>query len=125
MADWPIAFSGNFGYPELGYKIERLGPETLVSRFEDGGLLAREKTATQYRRFIEKWNLSRTDMDAALDFYESKGMDTTFSRLDLDPISGANFLTDTSYVVFEKPPTIEQYGPLRYKVTFTFIEVST
>jgi len=125
MADWPIAGMSNQGYPELGYKVQRLGPKTLISRFEDGGVVAREKTATQYRRFIEKWNLDRTDMDAVLDFYESKGMATQFTRLDLDPISGASFLTDNSNVLFEKAPTIEQFGPLRYKVTLTFIEVST
>ena len=125
MADWPIAGMSNFGYPELGYKVARIGKKSLVSRFEDGGVVAREKTATEYRRFIEKWNLSRTDMDAVLDFYALKGTTTQFTRLDLDPVSGGNFLTDNSNVLFEKPPTIEQFGPLRYKVTLTFVEVST
>jgi len=115
----------NHGYPELGYKVARIGKKTLVSRFEDGGVVAREKTATEYRRFTEKWNLSRTDMDAVLDFYAARGTATQFTRLDLDPISGVNFLTDASNVLFEKKPTVEQFGPLRYKVTLTFVEVST
>lgn len=123
MADWPIAGMSNFGYPELGLRITREGPRVLVSRYEDGKETRRTKSAAIPRRFFEPWHLTRTDMDAVLDFYESVGTGTTFSKLLLDPISGANFLTDVVNARFAAPPSITQIGPNWYEVTLEFLEV--
>jgi len=123
MADWPIAGMNNFGFPGLNHRIERLNRVTLITRYEDGSESRREKSAATLRRWVERWAVNRTDMNAMVAFYESKGTLTAFTKLALDATDAA-FGTDTATARFEKQPVYAQVGANWYHVTFTFIEVA-
>lgn len=113
MPDW--AFE-----PRFNYGVEYIGPETLVSTFEDGTEIRREKNSTIRRRFTEVHSMSKTNMNTALEFYRTKGTYSTFDKYTYDADDATNV---TTTVRFERPPEYEQVAYNLYRAKFYFIEV--
>lgn len=121
---WPPDGMSNFGYPGFSYRIERIGPTTLVTRFPDGTESRRMKSGHVTRRFFERWRVNRADLKAMLRVYDRFGKHRQLVRRGLDAISGdTNFSEDRVIARFEEEPTWDQIGPDWYQAFFTFIEV--
>jgi len=60
-------------------------PVTLISRFEDQKEIRREKNGSFVREWVESYQFTATEADAARDFWRTKGIVTTFTKLSYDP----------------------------------------
>ncbi len=118
-AQWPPTFADNPGYPNLGYQIAYKGPQTLRTTFPDGTTYVRELSTQITRTFVESWELDRADVTLVLEFYRDVGLSEKFSRRTFDP---EDYDNDQTTVLFEAPPTVEQFGPDRYAVSVQHIE---
>lgn len=124
MADWPPSGMSNFGFPGFEHEIRREGPETLITRFDDGTELRRQKNNVITRLFKEVWEVNRDDAKTMIEFYNLKGMEAVFDKLALDPLSGDNFSTDLATVRWDEPIRVTQIGPKWFRIVCRFIEVT-
>lgn len=110
MADWPPA-NLSHSYPELPISVEIIGPRVLVTEFEDGSELLRQKSGVTRRRFYQAWPTNTTDWVILKDFWDVYLLTQTFTALTFDPSAGASRLTEVAICRFERSPTLTQIGP--------------
>lgn len=104
--------------PELPLPIQRPGPDTLVTIYEDGTPDIRQKSAAERITFEYTYNLSRADMDALLDFFEARYFNTTFTMVSYEA-EEADAAEVTVY--FAKPGiSYERFGPARFRASVRF-----
>lgn len=112
MADWTFV-------PIYPYVVRRIGPTTLITEYEDFTESRREKSSAMKRIFREKHRVDATDMKAILDFYDTKGTVTAFSKVTYDPQDAAAVETD---VRFTKAPVFSRAGYDEFTTTIEFRE---
>lgn len=118
MADWTYTTT----HAEYPYKVSRTAPPVLITRYEDGTEHRRQKHSSEIRHFVETYNVNQTTLDAMLDFWESKGLLTSFTKVSYD----ANESSPSTHEVtvrFEKAPEYSWIAVDLYQITFHFVEV--
>ena len=109
--------------PTFTYDVEREPPPTLITQFEDGSEVRRQKSGvatSQRRKFIEHHRVSKADMEKILDFYEARGLLTNFTKFSYD----ANDAASTNATVrFLTAPAFTIVAKNIYDATLSFIEV--
>ena len=73
MADW--AYN-----PEYSYPVERRGPASLITEFEDGTEMRRLKSTAVPYRVVEIYDVDRVTRDAMTAFYDARGLVTAFTK---------------------------------------------
>lgn len=94
-------------------------PVTLISRFEDKKEIRREKNANFDREWAEFYLFTSTEADAARDFWRTKGLLTTFTKITYDPREAAG---STATVRFSREFEWGESGEL-FSCTVYFVEV--
>lgn len=113
MADFPERMS----YP---WQISYIGPETLVTKFEDGGEIRRAKAASGKRIFEGETDVNATDCDTIWDLWIAKGLATTFTLTTYDAHEAGG---TTATVVFDVPPVFQFIALGTWRITLRFREV--
>ena len=115
MADWAYV-------PNYSHRLSVVPPPTLISRFEDGKELRRQKHATFLRELEEDYTFTGSERDAVQTFYEGKGLLTTFTKLGYD-VFGTPSHEIT--VRFDGPLEFTTDGFGVYNATIRFVQVVT
>ncbi len=122
MADLETAIGVKPSYP---YNVARTGPPTLINEFEDGTETRRQKHSNIGKLFTARYAVDRPTLEKILDYFDLKGLLTSFSMVGNDA-NDAAWGTTTYTVRFAEPPNYDQRGPapasggLGYVVTLTF-----
>ncbi len=120
MGTWETA---NGVIPTFTYRVRRAAPPTLITEFEDGSEVRRQKSGvatSQRRTFEERHRVNKAEMELMLDFYEARGLLTNFTKYSYD----ANDPTNTNVTVrFLKAPTFTIIAVNIYEAKLEFIEV--
>jgi len=113
MADWTYT-------PVYSHSIRQDPPKTLITRYEDGTEDRRQKHSNQTRHFTEQHVIDAVDMDAMVDFYETKGTLTSFSKVSYDPSEAP--ATEVT-VRFVGPIVYAQIALDQFEATVQLVEV--
>lgn len=108
MADWPV---GGL-VPNVSHVIEREGPPTLRTRFEDGSESRREKHQNNPLLWRQRFRATTAEAKTVFDFVATKRLLTSFTALTYDP-EAVNPDTEEASVVFhEYPSSVEIFSGL-------------
>lgn len=96
MADWP--------YVPAAYHqtIPFDGPTMLVHTTVDKREFRRVLSNDKRRIWLERYEWTAAEMKGAMDFWDIRGLHTTFTRISYDP-QATNPLTDEATVRFVRP----------------------
>jgi len=113
MADWAYI-------PSYDYMGDVDSPPTLITRYEDGTEHRRAKHTSFPRTFTEVHIVDGTDMDAMLDFFRTKGLLTSFTKVSYDPSEAP---ATEATVRFTSSFKFVRGGNDEFSTTIVFIEV--
>jgi hypothetical protein len=116
MADWEYI-------PATPARIDRAAPKTLITRFEDGRELRRQKHSWSPRTITHKYSTRAEQFSDMIAFAESKGLNTTFTMLSFDP-KAIDPDTDAATVRFLAFPSTAEVAVRVYHHTWRFLEVN-
>ncbi len=114
MADWTFVPDAD------AYTVEASAPPTLISRYEDGTEDRRQKHSNFPQNFREKHTVDSSDMETMLDFFDARGMLTTFTKVSYLPHEAA--LHEVT-VRFASPIRFVDVGPDEWETTIEFEKV--
>ena len=111
MADWAYA-------PLYPYKISYDGPEVLVAKTADNREIRRVISTDKVALIDAKYRFNQSEAGDALDFFDAKGFNTTFTILAYNPQAAT---PDTSeYTVRFTKIAWQQYARNRYSFDCKF-----
>jgi len=115
MADWAHT-------PMNGYRIRRVPKPTLISMFEDGGEIRRQKHANSPRIFSGRFRTAEAVAESMMDQYDTSGTLDTLTIISWDPQDATTGTTEAT-VRFTRPPDLRVVAFGQYEVRVEFREV--